>query len=129
MNELTISDLTSFSFREAFAALSQIRQTTILNAFITALTRGGPNGLPRPIEIHAHDPLRYVGDIMAWVHQAVAGEREALESLFSRREDGRMVGSVRVFRGSEEDEWIRQLMSTIFEKLCSPLKVCTVVYT
>lgn len=29
--------------------------------FITALTRGGPGGTPRPIEMHAHDPRRYVG--------------------------------------------------------------------
>ena len=45
-----------------------------------ALTRGGPQGLPRPIELHAHDPLRYVGDMLAWVHQAIAAEREFLES-------------------------------------------------
>ncbi|KAE8727762.1 putative ATP-binding cassette transporter [Hibiscus syriacus] len=25
--------------------------------FISALTRGGPGGMPRPIEVHAHDPL------------------------------------------------------------------------
>ena len=71
--------------RDAFSALSQIRQITILNAFLTALTRGGPNGLPRPIEIHAHDPLRYVGDIMAWVHQAVASERESSKGYSTER--------------------------------------------
>ena len=48
-----------------------------------ALTRGGPGGRPRPIELHAHDPLRYVGDMLAWVHQAIAAEHEFLESLFS----------------------------------------------
>ena len=95
----------------------------MLNTFLTALTRGGPNGLPRPIEIHAHDPLRYVGDMMAWVHQAVASERESLEGLFSRKDDGRMVGSIRVLDGDEEEEWIQQLMDSVFEKLCSPLKV------
>ena len=47
-----------------------------------ALTRGGPGGTPKPIEMHANDPLRYVGDMLAWVHQAVAGEKEFLESLF-----------------------------------------------
>lgn len=50
-----------------------------------ALTRGGPGGTPRPIELHAHDPLRYVGDMLAWLHQAVAGEREFLEALFDYR--------------------------------------------
>lgn len=47
-----------------------------------ALVRGGQGGTPKPIEIHSHDPLRYVGDMLAWVHQAVAGEKEFLESLF-----------------------------------------------
>ena len=29
-----------------------------------------------------HDPLRYVSDMLAWVHQALASERELLASLF-----------------------------------------------
>ena len=60
-----------------------------------ALTRGGPGGLPRPIELHAHDPLRYVGDMLAWVHQAIAAEHEFLESLFGVAAPRRMVGAVR----------------------------------
>ena len=49
---------------------------------MNALTRGGPNGTPKPIESHAHDPFRYIGDMLAWVHQAVAGEHEFLQALF-----------------------------------------------
>lgn len=55
--------------REALDVLASVRQATLLNAFLAALTRGGPSGLPRPIELHAHDPTRYVGDMLAWVHQ------------------------------------------------------------
>ena len=103
---------------------SQARQATLLSSFLTALTRGGPSGLPRPIELHAHDPLRYVGDMLAWVHQAIAAERELLESLFGLTGDGRMVGSVRVSNtDSEEEEWIRELMDACVGKLCTPLKV------
>ncbi|KAF7966770.1 hypothetical protein HWV62_37065 [Athelia sp. TMB] len=108
---------------EALATLSQTRQSTLLTAFIDALTRGGPSGLPRPIELHAHDPMRYVGDMLAWVHQAIAAEREFLESLFGVKGDGRMVGSVRAFRGGEEEEWIAELMDSAVAKLCVPLKV------
>jgi conserved oligomeric Golgi complex subunit 6 len=96
----------------------------MLSSFLTALTRGGPSGLPRPIELHAHDPLRYVGDMLAWVHQAMAAERELLESLFGLIGDGRMVGSIRVFDGdSEEEEWMRELMDACVGMLCTPLKV------
>ena len=28
--------------------------------------------------------IRYVGDILAWLHQAVAGEKELLQSLLRR---------------------------------------------
>jgi len=54
----------------------------MVRRFITALTRGGPNGIPRPIEMHAHDPVRYTGDMLAWIHQAVASENEFLKALF-----------------------------------------------
>lgn len=48
-----------------------------------ALTVGGPNGIPRPIEMHAHDPVRYCGDMLAWVHQAIATETEFFRVLFN----------------------------------------------
>ncbi|GBE81891.1 Conserved oligomeric Golgi complex subunit 6 [Sparassis crispa] len=108
---------------EALGYLSQTRQATVLAAFTGALTRGGPGGLPRPIELHAHDPLRYVGDMLAWVHQAIAAEHEFLESLFGVRADGRMVGSVRQFGDSVEEELISELMNAAVGKLCTPLKV------
>jgi conserved oligomeric Golgi complex subunit 6 len=62
--------------------ISHLRQTAIARAFLDALTIGGPGGLPRPIEIHAHDPLRYIGDMLAWIHQMSVSEKEVLEGLF-----------------------------------------------
>ena len=95
-----------------------------------ALTRGGPNGLPRPIELHAHDPIRYVGDMLAWIHQMMATERKFLESLFGIKEDGRWVGSVRVYKrkqgGSEEqddEDRLRVLLDKDLEGCGRPLKV------
>lgn len=73
--------------------------------------------------MHAHDPLRYVGDMLAWVHQAIAAEREFLESLFNVRGDRRMVGSIRRFAASVEEEWMSELMDAAVGKLCTPLKV------
>ncbi|KAI0077115.1 oligomeric complex COG6 [Panus rudis PR-1116 ss-1] len=108
---------------EALSYLSQTRQTALLTSFTDALTRGGPGGLPRPIELHAHDPLRYVGDMLAWVHQAIAAEREFLEGLFGVGGNSRrMVGAVRTFEKSEEEEWMGELMDASVGKLCLPLK-------
>jgi hypothetical protein len=36
----------------------------------------------RPIEVHSHDPLRYLGDMLAWVHQSIATEKEIAVGLF-----------------------------------------------
>ena len=88
-----------------------------------ALTRGGPGGLPRPIELHAHDPLRYAGDMLAWVHQAIAAEREFLECLFGVRGARRMVGAVRELRASEEEGLMGGLTDGAVRGLCGPLRV------
>ena len=45
------------------------RRQLLVRSFVDALTVGGPGGTPRPIELHAHDPPRYVGDMLAWLHQ------------------------------------------------------------
>ncbi|THF96600.1 hypothetical protein TEA_000052 [Camellia sinensis var. sinensis] len=58
-----------------------MRHNALFRRFISALTRGGPGGMPRPIEVHAHDPLRYVGDMLGWLHQALASERELVLAL------------------------------------------------
>lgn len=36
------------------------RRSAVVRGFIDALTRGGPGGTPRPIEMHSHDPMRYI---------------------------------------------------------------------
>lgn len=35
-----------------------VRRSVVVRSFLDALTKGGPNGTPRPIELHAHDPAR-----------------------------------------------------------------------
>lgn len=44
-----------------------------------------PSALPdggRPLELSAHDPPRFCGDLLAWVHLALAEQAEALAGLF-----------------------------------------------
>eukprot|EP01065_Artemidia_motanka_P033580 TRINITY_DN40598_c0_g1_i1.p1 TRINITY_DN40598_c0_g1~~TRINITY_DN40598_c0_g1_i1.p1 ORF type:complete len:665 (+),score=227.79 TRINITY_DN40598_c0_g1_i1:68-2062(+) len=57
------------------------RKTAIQRLFSTALTRGSAHA--RAIELNAHDAQRYTGDMLAWVHQAVAEEGEMVEAFFS----------------------------------------------
>ncbi|KAI9260785.1 oligomeric Golgi complex subunit 6 [Sporodiniella umbellata] len=74
-------------FQTILDELASARHEAVAHAFLNALTRGGPGGTPRPIELQAPDPLRYVGDMLAWIHQACAGEKEMLESLFRKSDD------------------------------------------
>ncbi|KAA1107271.1 Golgi transport complex subunit 6 [Puccinia graminis f. sp. tritici] len=85
------------SLEEVINTLTAARSSSLSGLFLEALTRGGPSGLPRPIELIAHDPIRYVGDMLAWIHQVMASEHEFLESLFDLKADGRRVGESRIF--------------------------------
>ena len=39
--------------------LAKVRRAVLLRMFINSLTRGGPGGTPKPIELSSHDPIRY----------------------------------------------------------------------
>ena len=92
--------------------------------FITALTRGGPNGTPRPIEMNAHDPRRYLGDMLAWLHQALASERELLISLFGRDEAPHGADGTDLANGHADVPSSSALLDKVVEGVCRPLKVC-----
>lgn len=59
-----------------------MRRKVVLQDFMEALTQGENALSARAIDIQAHDPLRYLGDILAWTHQAMAGEKEILSLIF-----------------------------------------------
>ena len=68
-------------FRYCVEEMGKSRRAHILGTFLCALTQGGPNGVPRPIELSAHDPLRYVGDMASWLHQSMASEADLLRHI------------------------------------------------
>lgn len=73
-------------FQGCLDSFAEARERILTDAFYSALT--GSTGtheqdsMMKPIEFHAHDALRYVGDMLAWTHSAAVSEREALENLF-----------------------------------------------
>lgn len=78
-------------FHSCLEFFAEARDYVLSDAFHYALTdamSGGPgtgtagDTTVKPIEFSAHDPLRYVGDMLAWVHSTTVSEREALEALF-----------------------------------------------
>ena len=72
-------------FENCLDFFAEARQHVLVDMFYSALTGSDNNndgdGATKPIEYHSHDPLRYVGDMLAWTHAASVSEREALENL------------------------------------------------
>uniref|UniRef100_A0A183H966 Conserved oligomeric Golgi complex subunit 6 n=1 Tax=Onchocerca flexuosa TaxID=387005 RepID=A0A183H966_9BILA len=114
-------------FKYALDEYTTARRNHVVRAYIDALTRGGAGGTPKPIELLSHDPLRYIGDMLAWIHQAMATERELLQALLK-------LCSANVLKENSIG-----IQSQISEALCRPFKVrveqalttetnCTVLY-
>ncbi|KAF2495243.1 oligomeric Golgi complex subunit 6 [Lophium mytilinum] len=95
-------------FQSCLDFFAEARENILSDSFYTALT-GSASDLQsmstmKPIEFHAHDPLRYVGDMLAWAHSATVSEREALEVLFISEGDEIARG---IQAGLESEPWSR----------------------
>lgn len=135
-------------FQNCLDFFAEARQKILLDSFYTALT-GAPQGTSsidpatKPIELYAHDPLRYIGDMLAWLHSATVGEQEALEVLFISQEgegQNSILGGIE--EGLKSEPWVgddrddtaealggwdarRGLMMLVdkdLEAVCKPLK-------
>ncbi|KAJ1719367.1 Golgi transport complex subunit 6 [Coemansia biformis] len=101
-----------------------MRRESVARAFVGALVRGGPGGTPRPIEAHAADPQRYVGDMLAWAHQACASERELLDTLFSLAGGGDPpAAGGRGLDGQRSGDAKARLLATVLESIARPLEI------
>lgn len=79
--------------------IARAQRTKLVQRFVVALTHGGGgNGGSgaafRAIEMHSHDAVRYVGDMLAWTHQTVASEEEFLRAFFSSHDSNKTRGKV-----------------------------------
>ncbi|TVY40221.1 Conserved oligomeric Golgi complex subunit [Lachnellula occidentalis] len=95
-------------FQSCLDFFAEAREHILTDAFYTALTGTSVNGQEdtsvKPIELVAHDPLRYVGDMLAWTHSATVSEREALEVLFISDGDEIAKG---IQAGRDSEPWNR----------------------
>ncbi|KAK4490856.1 hypothetical protein RD792_001571 [Penstemon davidsonii] len=116
-------------FKYCAEEVANMRHNALFRRFISALTRGGPSGLPRPIEVHAHDPLRYVGDMLGWLHQALASERELVFALLYPDAVADTGPTAHRFSETSESDVgktepdLTFVLDRIFEGVCRPFKV------
>lgn len=95
-------------FQSCLDIFADARERILSSNFYAALT-GAPVDPDHPvlgkaIELSAHDPLRYISDMLAWAHSATVSEREALEVLFISEGD-EIAKSIQA--GIESEPWTR----------------------
>ncbi|KAL8941212.1 MAG: hypothetical protein Q9216_002389 [Gyalolechia sp. 2 TL-2023] len=91
-------------FENCLDNFADARERILTDGFYAALTGSSTNQnndlMMKPIEVHAHDALRYIGDMLAWTHSTTVSEREALETLFIAEAD-EMARGIQAGRHSE----------------------------
>jgi hypothetical protein len=92
-------------FQNCLDFFAEAREHNLSDAFYAAIT--GTNSstedrATKPMDYYAHDPLRFVGDMLAWTHSATVSEREALEVLFISEGDEMAKG---IQAGIESEPW------------------------
>lgn len=94
-------------FQSCLDFFAEARETILSDSFHAALTGSTSEEhiATKPIEFHAHDPLRYIGDMLAWAHSTTVSEREALENLFVSDGD-EIKRSIQA--GLESEPWLRK---------------------
>ena len=95
-------------FQNCLDFFAEARKHTLSDAFRIALTEavGASEGASsaKPIEFSTHDLLRYLGDMLAWVHSSSVSEKESLEGLFIS--DGAEIAKG-IKAGKDSEPWSR----------------------
>ncbi|KAH8727953.1 oligomeric Golgi complex subunit 6 [Phaeosphaeriaceae sp. PMI808] len=102
-------------FQSCLDSFAEARESILSDSFHAALTGNASESehvATKPIEFYAHDPLRYVGDMLAWVHSTTVSEQEALENLFIS--DGEEIKRS-IQAGLESEPWLRDGDAVIFD--------------
>lgn len=93
-------------FQSCLEFFAEARERMLFDSLHLSLTGEKPSGVTddtvKPIELAAHDLLRYVGDMLAWTHSATVGEKESLEVLFISEGDDLAKG---LKAGRESEPW------------------------
>ncbi|CAJ0943633.1 unnamed protein product, partial [Mesorhabditis belari] len=98
-------------FKYALDEFAMARKNHVLRIYIDALTRGGGTSGNKPIELLSHDPLRYVGDMLAWMYQAIENEKGILNAL------------LKMCRPEVASSCSTDVISQVSSALCRPFKV------
>ena len=109
---------------EWFEELACLRKTVMSRSFNEALSQIGSDHEEISSQTKFYDPIEYLGNILAWIHQSAASEVELFLQLITNdkldkhgfeQEDGK---NVRM-----DPRFLSSLYQKCFENVCRPFKV------
>lgn len=104
----------------ALYSLYDLRAKHLHVEFVNALTVDTESS--KALDFYAYDILRYVGDIMAWIHSASLNEQENLYSLFDQYDENLSMG---LAKGAKSEPWkqvdTKKLMHSLIDKVTTSL--------
>jgi len=71
-------------FNHCIRDISRVRRQALTQRFSEALTHGDASSGSRPIELQASEPVHYVSDMLAWIHENGVSESAAITTLMGR---------------------------------------------
>lgn len=116
------------SFNNIVVKLIQSRSKVINDEFAFQLNNSDSTNNfdhSRPIALSAHDPLRYIGDILAYVHSIIVNEVEFIKSLFQFNNDylnSDISEFEKTLQNLEDPVSLQNSMNTIISKVIASLK-------
>ncbi|QHS75863.1 Golgi transport complex subunit COG6 [Saccharomyces paradoxus] len=72
-------------FNELLKRVTTLRSKSILDEFLSQFDMNSATS--KPIILSAHDPIRYIGDVLASVHSIIANEADFVKSLFNFQDE------------------------------------------
>ncbi|KAF4673083.1 Golgi transport complex subunit 6 [Perkinsus chesapeaki] len=72
-------------FNHSAKEIARVRRQVLLQRFHETLVKGGLGS--RPIDIHAYDIVRYTNDMLAWIHEQAAAERDFFTQIFQEDDE------------------------------------------
>ena len=114
-------------YKHCISEIEKRRTTVLMKMFSDRVQKGGPGGIPRPIEQHSHIPERYIKDMLAVLHEQVACEHGLFVDVFRAREShsslvrGKKETLVRTSSGVVLDESAAGIVETVIDHITEPV--------
>ncbi|CCH43632.1 Conserved oligomeric Golgi complex subunit [Wickerhamomyces ciferrii] len=122
---LTLKKMILLNFKKKFT-LTQFDEHVLTNEeisinFFSVLSKYSNDDQSRPIVLSAHDPLRYIGDILAYIHSTMVNEVEFIKILFAKEEDDEELSELSDLE--QLGNITNDIINEILNSLARPLKI------